>query len=88
MTCVEMCIVSVIFLWSFSAEQYLRLSTELPRTRGLGGALVDVLDARDIFQGIWYMCKICFCCGSRPRGISRDFGGKSSDIESDRVEMT
>lgn len=87
MTCVEMFAVSVIFLWSFSAEQYLELSTSLPRTRGLGGALVDVLDIRDIFQGIWYMCKLSFCCGGRPQAVGKDLGGKESDGESDTVEM-
>ena len=88
MTCVEMFAVSVIFLWTFSAEQYLGLSGSLPRTRSLGGALVDVLDIRDIFYGIWYMCKIVFCCGGGSRAISKDFGGKESDLESDTVEMT
>ena len=88
MTCVEMCIVSIIFLWSFSAQQYLELSAELPRTRGLGGALLDVLDVRDIFQGIWYMCKISFCCGRRERSVGREFGAKEADLESDDVELT
>ena len=88
MTCVEMCIVSVVFLWSFSAEQYLELSRELPRTRSLGGALLDVLDIRDIFQGIWYMCKISFCCGGRSRGRGREFGSKEEDLESDEIELT
>ena len=88
MTCVEMFVVSVIFLWSFSAEEYLELSTTVPRTRGLGGALIDVLDIRDIFQGIWYMCEISFCCGSRSRVVGKDSGGTDSDLESDKVEMT
>ena len=87
MTCVEMFIVSIIFLWSFSANEYLQLSTELPRTRGLGGAVVDVLDVRDIFQGIWYMCKIAFSCRGGSRPVGKDLGGKGSDAESDTVEM-
>ena len=87
LTCVEMLIVSVIFLWSFSAEQYLELSTSLPRTKTLGGALLDVLDIRDIFQGVWYMCKIAFCCGGRTPPISKDFGGEESDLESETLEM-
>lgn len=87
MTCVEMFVVSVVFLWSFSAEQYLELSTSLPRTRSLGGAVADVLDIRDIGQGIWYMCKIAFCCGggSRESGEEAD---KELDLENDTVEMT
>lgn len=87
MTCVEMFVVSVVFIWSFSAEEYLELSASLPRTRGLGGALIDVLDVRDIFQGIWYMCEISFCCGGGSRAVGKDFGGKESDLESDTVEM-
>lgn len=90
MTCVEMCIVSVIFLWTFSATQYVELSKELPRTKRFGAAALDVLDARDIFHGIWYMCKIAFCCGgrSRSRGSGKDLGGNNgSDLESDTVEM-
>ena len=86
MTCVEMFIVSVIFLWSFSAEQYLELSTTLPRTRSLGGALVDVLDIRDIFHGIWYMCKIAFCCDGRSHAIGKD-ASHESDLERDDLEM-
>ena len=81
MTCVEMFIVSIIFLWSFSAEPYLELATSLPRTRSLGGAFIDVLDIRDIFHGIWYMCKIAFCCGGRSRASGRD-----SDLENDLIE--
>lgn len=88
MTCVEMFAVSIIFLWTFSAKQYLELSGSVPKTRGFGGALVDVLDVRDIFHGIGYMCKIAFCCGGGSRAISKDFGGKGSDLESDTVEMT
>ena len=87
MTCVEMFVVSVIFLWSFSAEQYLELSSSLPRTRSLGGALVETLDIRDIFDGIWYMCKIAFCCGGRSRAVGKEYGSKESDLESDTVEM-
>ena len=87
MTCVEMFVVSVVFLWSFSAEQYLELSSSLPRTRSLGGALVETLDIRDIFEGIWYMCKIAFCCGGRSRAVGKEYGSKESDLESDTVEM-
>lgn len=86
MTCVEMLVVSIVFLWSFSAERYLELSTSLPRTRGLGGALVEVLDVRDIFGGVWDMCKIMFCCGGGERGGGGK-EGEESDLESDSVEM-
>lgn len=86
MTCVEMFAVSVVFLWSFSAEPYRQMSASLPRTRGVGGALVDVLDVRDIFRGIWYMCQIAFCCGGGARG-GGEVAGKEADLESETVEM-
>ncbi len=79
--------VSVVFLWSFSAEQYLELSTSLPRTRGLGGALLEVLDVRDIWWGIVYMCKITFFCGGRSKGAGKESGGTDEDLESDSMEM-
>lgn len=82
-----MFIVSVIFLWSFSAEQYLELSTSQPRTKSLGGALLDVLDVRDIFHGIRYMYRIAICYGSRSKPISKEFGGEDSDLESEALEM-
>lgn len=87
MTCVEMFLVSVIFLWTFSAEEYLELSTSLPRTRSLGGALVDVLDVRDIGEGLWFMFKILLCCSGGSRAAGKNVPGKESDLESDRIEM-
>ena len=87
MDCVEMFIVSVIFLWTFSAEEYLELSTSLPRTRSLGGAVLEVLDVRDIFEGLWYMCKILLCRSGRSRTVVKDLGGRESDLEQDTMEM-
>ena len=83
MTCVEMFAVSVIFLWSFSAQGYLDLSRELPRTRGLGGALLEVADARDIFWGVWDAARISFWGPRRRRG--RDVADGDRDVESDGV---
>lgn len=85
MTCVEMFAVSVIFLWSFSAQGYLDLSTELPRTRGLGGALVEALDVRDIFWGIWDAARFSFW-GARRRG-GGEGGDEDKDVESEGIEM-
>ena len=95
MTCVEMFIVSIIFLWSFSAEPYLQLSMELPRTRSVGGAFLEVLDARDIFEGIGYMFKIAFPCGwGRSKSAMRREVGekieeeKERDVERGTMEVT
>ena len=82
-----MFIVSVIFLWTFSAEEYLELSTSLPRTRSLGGAVLEVLDVRDIFEGLWYMCKILLCRSGRSRTVVKDLGGRESDLDQDTMEM-
>jgi len=68
MTCCEMFLISVIFLWTFTAEPYLNLRSELPRCRGTGGALLDCLDVRDILKGYWYIIKIIFCCGHTGSG--------------------
>ena len=63
MTCCEMFIISVVFIWTFTAEPYLNLMGTSPRCRGVGGAFLEVLDIRDILKGCWYMTKIVFCCG-------------------------
>ena len=63
MTCCEMFIISSVFIWSFSATPYLDHRDNLPRCRGVGGALLEVLDIRDILRGSWYMYKIVFTCG-------------------------
>lgn len=65
MTCCEMFITSVIFLWTFTAVPYIELMStqKMPRQRGVGGAFLEVLDIRDILRGYWYMTKIIFCCG-------------------------
>ena len=67
MTCCEMFLISIIFIWTFTAEPYLDLMGTLPRSRSVGGALLDVLDIRDILKGCWYMTKIIFCCGEHPQ---------------------
>ena len=37
----------------------------MPRCRSTGGALMEVLDIRDILMGCWSMVKIVFCRGDR-----------------------
>ena len=63
MTCCEMFLISVIFIWTFSATPYLDLTGSMPRCRGVGGALLDALDIRDILKGCWYMTKMVFTRG-------------------------
>lgn len=60
MTCCEMFLISVVFLWTFTAEPYLQLRESMPRVKGIWGALVDVFDFRDILYGCWYVVKIVF----------------------------
>lgn len=62
--CVEMFLVSLLFLWSFSAAEYRKMgvSQRAPRI-STGRAVLDVLDIRDILHGFWYMARIVFCCG-------------------------
>ena len=62
--CVEMFLVSLLFLWSFSAKEYMNIerSQRAPRA-GIGRAILDILDIRDILHGCWYMVRILFCCG-------------------------
>ena len=54
--------------------------------------MLDVLDIRDIGQGLWYMCQISFCCTGRgSRAVGRGdvgAGGQKEDVESDLFEMT
>ena len=64
MTCCEMFIISTVFIWTFTADPYLDSMGTLPRRRSVGGALLEVLDIRDILKGCWYMTKIVFCCGT------------------------
>lgn len=64
-TCCEMLLISVVFLWTFSATPYLNLMSSMPRRRSLGGAFLEVLDIRDILKGCWYTTKVIFCCGGR-----------------------
>lgn len=59
LVCVEMFVVTLLFLWSFSASEYRRLARTQNLTReGIGKALFDVVDVRDILRGCWYMCRI------------------------------
>lgn len=62
--CVEMFLVSLLFLWSFSATEYMRMVASHAPKMGVGRAILDVLDIRDILNGCWYMTKILFCCGT------------------------
>ena len=83
MTCCEMFLISVVFLWTFTAEPYLNLMGSMPRCRSVGGAFLEVLDIRDILKGCWYMTKIIFCCGGRAQMDTVEKGP-----ESDTYEMT
>ena len=79
MTCCEMFIISFIFIWTFTATPYLNLMGTMPRCRGVGGALLEVLDIRDILRGYWYMTKIVFCCAGE---IEREHMEKDLELES------
>lgn len=83
MTCCEMFLISIIFIWTFTAEPYLNLMGSMPRCRSVGGAFLEVLDIRDILKGCWYMTKIIFCCGGRAQMDHIEKG-----VESDTHEMT
>lgn len=83
MACCEMFLISIIFIWTFTAEPYLNLMGSMPRCRSVGGAFLDVLDIRDILKGYWYMMKIIFCCGGRAQMDHVEKGP-----ESDTHEMT
>lgn len=62
--CVEMFLVSLLFLWSFSAKEYTNVAVRERSPRiSIGRAVLDVLDIRDILDGCWYMVRIVFCCG-------------------------
>lgn len=68
MVCVEMFIVSLLFLWSFSASEYknqLRSQSNSGHVQksSVARAILDVLDIRDVLHGCWYWCKLVFCCG-------------------------
>lgn len=83
MTCCEMFIISVVFLWTFTAEPYLNLMGSMPRCRSVGGAFLEVLDIRDILKGCWYMTKIILFCGRQ--GME---GHEEEGEGSDTYEMT
>ena len=79
MTCVEMFIISIVFIWTFTAEPYLKLMGSMPRCRSVGGAVLEVLDIRDILKGFWYMTKIIFCSAGRPPAVEELEKGAESD---------
>lgn len=83
MTCCEMFMISVIFLWAFTAEPYLNLMGSIPRCRSVGGAFLEVLDIRDILKGCWYMTEVIFCWGGRAQ-VDRIEKG----LEGDTCELT
>lgn len=83
MTCCEMFMISVIFLWTFTAEPYLKLMGSMPRCRSVGGAFLEVLDIRDILKDCWYMTKVIFCCGGRAQMERIEKG-----LEGDTYELT
>jgi len=82
MTYCEMSIISVVFLWTFTATPYLDLMSSMPRRRSVGGAFLEVLDIRDILKGCWYMTKILFCCGGR---LHPEHVEKGLQIDSDKA---
>lgn len=51
----------------------------MPRCRSVGGALLEVLDIRDILKGVWYMTKIIFCSAGRPPAVDQLEKGSESD---------
>ncbi|MCJ1230868.1 hypothetical protein MMC12_007542 [Toensbergia leucococca] len=68
MTCVEMCIFSFIFVWSFTAKPYkVTAGAALPAEHtpgcanihrlGLREAVFDVLNFWDLIEGSFFMCK-------------------------------
>ena len=83
MTCCEMFFISIVFIWTFTAEPYLNLMGTMPRCRSVGGALLEVLDIRDILKGCWYMTKILFCSAGRV-----PMENTMKDIEGDGQELT
>ena len=61
LTCIEVLIFSVILLWPFSNSPYLKdgmLYTPQGAKLGLGAALLDAIDIRDIFKGIQWRVKL------------------------------
>ena len=64
MVCMEMFIVSLLFLWSFSAKEYTAIARSQQLKRGgVAHALINVVDIRDIIKGCWYMARIVLCGG-------------------------
>ena len=86
MACCEMFLISIVFVWTFTAEPYLNLTGSMPRCRSVGGALLEVLDIRDILKGCWYMTKIVFCCGGRAQIDQKDDGLERNTHEMTKVD--
>ena len=64
LVCVEMFLVTLLFLWSFNALEYKNLARSQNLAReGVGKALLDVANISDILKGCWYMCRIVFAGG-------------------------
>ena len=80
MTCCEMFIVSILFVFTFTAKPYLEQKDRLGKRKGVGGALLDVLDIRDILRGCWYMVKVVVTCGNTGGvGLEEDVEGEVRD---------
>ena len=91
MTCCEMFIISIVFLWTFTSTPYLNFMSSMPRRRSVDGALLEALSIGDILKGCWYMTEILFCCGGllhpepEEKGLQIDsdkaIGGKAAGRE-------
>ncbi|KAK4691336.1 hypothetical protein P7C71_g5641, partial [Lecanoromycetidae sp. Uapishka_2] len=88
MICMEMFIVSLLFLWSFSATEYMNMVARHRTPRiGIGRAILDVLDIRDILRGCWYMVRFGFCCG-RGRAIEQEMEKADGETSGSTVDLT
>lgn len=89
LVCVEMFLVTLLFLWSFSASEYKNLArSQNLRSQSVGKALFDVVDISDILKGCWYMCQIIVGGGlgsgaglDRPSGPMKGVEEDGSTVE-------
>ena len=94
LVCLEMFIVSLLFLWSFSAAEYKNVARAQNLSRdGVGKAVVDVINISDILKGCWYMCRIIFCGGmgralDSPSGPTKNVDGCGSNVDLRPMEPT